>query len=315
MILGGREHHRHTHRVLAQVIRSLLGGFFMGSADLVPGVSGGTIALVLGIYERLVASIKEGSSALGSAIKGDFAGLKTHIRQVEWGFLVPLLAGILTAVILLASFLEHQLEERPTILAAAFLGLVLASIAIAWSLIHSPSRGHFVIALLVGALVFALLGLGGGRVAGAPGLFAFFGAGALAVCAMILPGISGSLILVMMGMYAPVLSAVTGRSIVSIGVFAVGAILGLAIFSQLLNWALARHHDVVLAGLIGLMVGSTRVLWPWPHGVESRALGAPAGDWPVALIAAIAGAVAVYLISRLRPTETDVISRLPTYET
>lgn len=287
----------------------------MGSADLVPGVSGGTIALVLGIYERLVASIKEGSSALGSAIKGDFVGLRAHLRQVEWGFLVPLLVGILTAVVSLAGFLEHQLEERPIILAAAFLGLVVASIAIAWRLLQSPARNHVAIAVLVGILVFTALGLGEGRVAGTPALLAFFGAGALAICAMILPGISGSLILLMIGMYAPVLSAVTGRSFVTIGVFAVGAVLGLAVFSQMLNWALASHHDVVLAGLIGLMAGSTRVLWPWPGGVESPALGAPDGDWPVALIAALVGAGSVYMISRLRSKETEVIRRLPTYET
>lgn len=315
MIFGGDDRPSHTRRVLTQVIRSLLGGFFMGCADLVPGVSGGTIALVLGIYERLVASIKEGSSALGSVIKGDFSAVRTHLSQVEWFFLVPLLAGILTAVVLLASFLEHQLEERPTILAAAFLGLVLASIAIASRLVQSPGRVHWMIAVLVGGVVFILLGLGEGRVAGAPALLAFFGAGALAICAMILPGISGSLILLMIGMYASVLSAVTGRSFVTIGVFVLGAVLGLAFFSQLLNWALANHHDAVLAGLIGLMAGSTRVLWPWPGGVESPTLGAPDGDWPLALAAALVGAGAVYLISRLRPEETEVIRRLPTYET
>lgn len=284
----------------------------MGMADLVPGVSGGTIALVLGIYERLVHSIREGSSALGTMIRGDFVAMRDHLRRVEWVFLVPLLSGILTAVVLLSSFLEHQLEERPTILAAAFLGLVLASIAIAWSLLQAPVRTHAVIAALVGVVVFVLLGLGESRVAGTPTLVAFFGAGALAICAMILPGISGSLILLMIGMYAPVLSALTGRSFITIGVFGLGALIGLALFSQLLNWALTHHHDVVLAGLIGLMAGSTRVLWPWPRGVESAGLDPPGGDWPAALVAAIIGAVAVYLISRLRPPENEVIQRLPT---
>lgn len=312
MILGDRELAGHTRRMLTQVTRSLLGGFFMGTADLVPGVSGGTIALVLGIYERLVSSIREGSSALGSAVKGDIEGLKTHLGNVEWGFLVPLLGGILTAVALLSTFLEHQLEERPVILAAAFLGLVLASIAIAWRLLQAPARRHAITAMLTGALVFALLGLGEGRVTDAPALLAFFGAGALAICAMILPGISGSLILLMLGMYAPVLSAVTGRAYLTIGVFTIGALLGLALFSQLLNWALANHHDIVLSGLIGLMIGSTRVLWPWPGGVESPRLGPPDGDWPVAVIAGLVGAAAVYLISRLRPSEADVIERLPT---
>jgi putative membrane protein len=292
--------------VLNQVLRSLFGGLFMGTADLVPGVSGGTIALVLGIYERLVASIKEGSSALGSILKGDVEAFRDHLRRVEWLFLIPLLAGILLAVVLLASFLEHQLEERPTILAGVFLGLVLASIAIAWRILRSPRAHHPLIAALVALGIFLLLGAGEGRVADQPALVVFFGAGALAICAMILPGISGSLILLMIGMYAPVLSAVTDRSYATLAVFAVGAIVGLAFFSQILNWALENHHDTVIAALVGLMAGSTRVLWPWPDGVESPRLGAPATDWPGVVIAVVVGAIAVYLITRLAPDDTDV---------
>ena len=107
----------------------------------------------------------------------------------------------------------------------------------------------------------------------------------------------------MMGMYAPVLSAVTNRSYFTIVVFAAGAVVGLAVFSQILNWALENHHDTVLAARVGLMAGSTRVLWPWPGGVESPALGAPGDDWLTALAAAGIGAVAVYLITRLAPRE------------
>ena len=278
----------------------------MGTADLVPGVSGGTIALVLGIYERLVASIKAGSSALGSVLKGDLRGFREHLRRVEWLFLLPLLAGILLAVVLLARFLEHQLADRPTILAGVFLGLVLASIVIAWRILRRPRTSHLLIAGGVAVAIFVLLGAGEGRVASEPALLVFFGAGALAICAMILPGISGSLILLMIGMYAPVLSAVTERSYGTLAVFAVGAVIGLALFSQILNWALERHHDAVLSGLVGLMAGSTRVLWPWPDGVESPRLAAPAADWPAAVMAALAGAVAVYLITRLSPEEPDV---------
>lgn len=278
----------------------------MGTADLVPGVSGGTIALVLGIYERLVASIKEGSSALGSILKGDVGAFRDHLRRVEWLFLIPLLVGILLAVILLATFLEHQLEERPTILAGVFLGLVLASIFIAWRILRHPRAHHPLIAALVAGVVFLLLGVGAGRVADQPALLVFFGAGALAICAMILPGISGSLILLMIGMYAPVLAAVTDRSYVTLAVFASGAIVGLALFSQILNWALENHHDTVLAALVGLMAGSTRVLWPWPDGVESPRLGAPETDWPAVVAALVIGAIAVYLITRLAPDDPDV---------
>lgn len=282
-----------------QTFRTVVGGFLMGTADLVPGVSGGTIALVLDIYERLVNSIREGSSALGHVIKFDLEEARTHLKLVEWGFLLSLLGGIVVAVALLASFLERQLEERPTVLAGLFLGLVAGSVVIAWKLIKSPTMKHVAIGAVVGLTLFALLGFGEGTVAADPSYLAFFGAGALAISAMILPGISGSLILLMLGMYAPVLSAVSDRDFAIIAVVGLGAIVGLALFSQLLNWALKTHHDSVLAALVGLMAGSTRVLWPWPDGVFSAELGAPTDDLLAVTAAAVIGVIVVYLISRL----------------
>lgn len=284
---------------MIQIIRSIIGGFFMGTADLVPGVSGGTIALVLGIYERLVGSIKEGSSALGSILKGDVEGFKGHLSKVEWAFLLPLFGGILLAVVLLASFLEHQLDERPTVVAGVFFGLVLGSVVIAWKLLRDPDERHTVVAAAVAIVLFLLLGFGESEAGGDPSLLVFFGAGALAVCAMILPGISGSLILLMLGMYTPVLGAVTDRDFLTVGVVGLGAVVGLALFSQVLHWALEHHHDNVLAALIGLMAGSTRILWPWPEGVGSPELGAPGDDWAIVGAAALLGALAVFLISRL----------------
>lgn len=280
----------------------------MGTADLIPGVSGGTIALVLGIYERLVDSIREGSSALGSLIKGDIGRFRAHLRRVEWRFLIPLLVGILLAVLTLASLLEHQLEERPTILAGLFFGLVVGSIVVAWSLVKQPSAAPVSVGVVVAIVLFVLLGRGEESVVSDPSLLVFFGAGAIAICAMILPGISGSLILLLIGMYAAVLEAVNDRDLVVVGLFLFGAIVGLALFSQLLAWALRHHHDMVLGGLIGLMAGSLRVLWPWPGGVESSALHSPGGDWPVVLIAALAGFVAVFLIARMQETETVELS-------
>ena len=282
------------------ISKSFAGGLLMGTADLIPGVSGGTIALILGIYERLVASIREGSLALGSLLRGDIEGFKNYLSRVEWAFLISLLGGILVAVVLLSSFLEQQLQERSTILAAAFFGLVVGSVGIARGLLKSRARMHYVVALAVGAALFALLGLGETTTATDPSLLVFFGAGALAICAMILPGISGSLILVLIGMYASVLAAVNDRGLAEIGLFVVGAVLGLALFSQILHWALERHHDVVLAGLIGLMIGSLRILWPWPDGVEGGALRPPGDDWVSALVAALVGLGAVFLVGRLR---------------
>lgn len=285
--------------MLRQVLRSIVGGFLMGTADLVPGVSGGTIALVLGIYERLVASIRQGSSALGSIVKTDVAGFRDHLRSVEWRFLVPLLAGILLAIVLLASFLEDQLEQRPQLIAGLFFGLVLGSIGIARTLLRRPTWRHVVIVAIVALALFIALGIGQGQVREDPSALVFFGAGALAICAMILPGISGSLILLMLGMYAPVLAAVTDREFGTITVFALGAVVGLAFFSQLLYWLLEHHHDNVLAALIGLMAGSMRILWPWPDGVGSAEIGGPGDDWIPVFGAMILGAIIVTLISRL----------------
>ncbi len=274
----------------------------MGAADIVPGVSGGTIALVFGIYERLVASIKAGSSALGALLRGDLEGFRRWMGRVDWWFIVPLGAGILTAILVLAHLIEELLAEQPVLMAATFVGLVAGSVVIAFRLLRRPQLSHLGIAAVVGIAVFVLLGLSGGTTEESvgqvadPALWAFLVAGSIAICAMILPGVSGSFLLVVMGMYGPVLAAVTDRDLVALGVFALGAIIGLALFSQVLHRALASYHDVVLAALIGLMAGSLRVLWPWPLGVESTEIGAPEGDVAGAVIAAAVGFVVVVAI-------------------
>ncbi len=156
--------------------------------------------------------------------------------------------------------------------------------------------------MVVGIVVFFLLGLQGGTSEetvtqiSEPTLLAFFLAGSIAICAMILPGISGSFLLVVLGMYGAVLGAVTSRDLVSLGVFTMGAIVGLALFSQVLDRSLHSHHDTVLAVLIGLMAGSVRVLWPWPLGVDSTDLGAPSGDVLVAVIVAAIGFIVVVVV-------------------
>lgn len=278
-------------------------GFLMGTADIVPGVSGGTIALVLNIYPRLVASIRAGSSAAGRLLRGDVAGFRTWLRRVEWSFLLPLLGGILLAAFTLAHLLETALAEHPVPMAALFLGLVGGSVVVAWRLLTRRDAAHLAIVAVVGLAVFVLLGLGaeGGETTGQrvdPPLWAFLLAGAVAICAMILPGISGSFVLVMLGMYGPVLRAVAAFDLLAVAVFAVGAVLGLAVFSQVLHRALERYYDVVLAALVGLLVGSTRVLWPWPDGVDSVALAAPDSQVLVAAALCVAGFALVLLVTR-----------------
>lgn len=282
----------------------------MGSADLVPGVSGGTIALVIGVYERLVSSIREGSSAMGAVLSGQFKRSAQHLGRVEWKLLLSLLTGIALAVITLARVIEHQLEINATAMAGGFFGLVVGSVIIAWRLLKVPAWHHYLISVVVGLGVFAALGLGEDAVVQNPSLPVYFGAGALAICAMILPGISGSLILLLVGMYQAILGAVNDRDLAAVGVFAVGAVVGLALFSQILHWALARHHDVVLAGLVGLMGGSLRILWPWPNGVDSSALGGPGDDVLLVVGAGLIGLVLVFIVARLATPAKDEISEL-----
>jgi putative membrane protein len=289
--------------VISRILLTLVRGFAMGAADIVPGVSGGTVALVLGIYERLVASIRAGSSALGSLLRGDLGGFRAWLMRVEWLLVVPLGIGILAAVATLSRVLRSLLDDAPELMAAVFLGLVAGSVVVAWRLVRAPRRAHAAIVAAVGVATFALLGLQSGTGEGSvaqtadPPLWAFFAAGAIAICAMILPGVSGSFLLVLLGMYGPVLAAVTGADLVVLAVFLAGAVLGLALFSQLLHLALQRAHDLVLAALIGLMAGSVRVLWPWPDGVESTELGMPEGAVLEAAVAAVVALVVVIVVA------------------
>ena len=241
-------------------------GLLMGAADVVPGVSGGTIALVLGIYQRLIQAVRNAAKTLLTFTKGDLRGAWAGFRSLDFGFLVPLGIGIVVAVGSLAGAIETQLHDNPEEMAGLFFGLVAASIVVSRRLINRPTAGHYGLMAGVGAVVFVVLGYQSGPVYDPP-VMVLFGAGALAICAMILPGISGSFILLMIGMYSPVIGAVSDRDFVDLFFVAAGAAIGLALFSSALGWVMDRHGDLVTAAMIGLMVGSLRVLWPWPNGV------------------------------------------------
>ena len=276
---------------------NVLRGYLMGAADVVPGVSGGTVALVLGIYERLVHAIRNGSAALGSAVRGRFDDALRHLRSVDWRFLLVLLSGILLAVLSLARLIEHFLQEEPQNTAAVFFGLVAGSIVIAWRIVEEWTPPRLSTGAAAAAAAFVVLGLRTQEISD-PGMALFFGAGAIAIVAMILPGISGSFILLMLGMYEAVLAAVNDRDLGVVLVFLVGAVIGLALFSTVLDKLLRDHNDAVMVILIGLMTGSLRVLWPWPDGTDSARLGAPQGV-VVPLLLAAAGAIVVLGLGKL----------------
>ena len=285
-------------------------GVAMGAADVVPGVSGGTIAVVLGIYERLLAAIRGIAGAAGVLLKGDWRGVRPRLEAVDWWLMVPLLTGILGTVGLLASVIETQLEERAETMAGLFCGLVAASAVAACRLFHWRGLAPAAVMAVSAAATFALLGLQSGPVAD-PSLPVLAGAGAVAVCAMILPGISGSFLLLMLGMYGAVIGAVTDLLLVDLVVLAAGAAVGLALFSTLLGRLLERARDTVMAVLLGLMAGSLRVLWPWPNGVgvisrnddeivSGTGLSWPAADeWLAPTIAAAVGFAVVLVVTRL----------------
>jgi putative membrane protein len=282
---------------MQSLISHFLRGFVMGAADIVPGVSGGTVALVLGIYRRLVRSIRNGAGALAALLRFDTDGFGERWRSVEWAFVAPLLLGVAAAVLTLSHLIERLLEEEPIRMAALFFGLVAGSIVVAWRLVGDRSLPRLGVLAAIALLTFWLLGFSAGTVAD-PAWWAFFLAGAIAICAMILPGISGSFILLMMGMYLPVLGAVNDRRLLIVGVFLVGVVIGLASFSTLLNLLLERYHDTVMAALVGLMAGSLRVLWPWPDGTGGTRLAAPSGDVIVPVVLAVAGAAVVLVVTR-----------------
>jgi putative membrane protein len=273
-----------------QVVR----GFAMGAADIVPGVSGGTVALVLGIYERLIDNIHQGARSLKELVTGRPENAVAELRQVEWTWLLSLLAGVLAAVATLSSVIESLLHDHPVHMAGLFFGLVTGSAIVAWRLIPKVTAAELAVMTGVGVAMFLLLGLRADTEVADNALevvtqpvWVFFLAGALAICAMILPGISGSFILVMIGMYTEVLGAVNDRDVGPLLATAAGCVVGLAVFSSVLSWLLDHYHDLVIAAMIGLMIGSLRVLWPWPNGTNTTRLGAPEGDvaWPIALAA------------------------------
>lgn len=275
-------------------------GFVMGAAELVPGFSGGTVVLVAGLYQRLIGNVRQGARALSLLLRGRLrAGLEA-LGAIEWAFIAALGVGNLIALVVLARALGAAIEGSPVTMSAVFFGLIVGATVVASGELRRPSPRHLVVALAVGVVVALLLGTRGGTVVDPP-LLALFLAGSVAVCAFILPGVSGSFVLLLLGVYQPVIGAVGDRDLLIVATVGAGCVAGLAAFSTFLHWLLHRHHDMVLASLLGLMAGSTRVLWPWPSadGVGDPTLGAPQGEIAAPVLAALVAVVAVVAVGVL----------------
>ena len=294
---------------LAQIVR----GFSMGTADIVPGVSGGTVALVLGIYDELIDNVRLGARGLRQLVTGDVSGFGITFRRIQWTWLVTLLVGILAAVVTLSSVLETLLHEQPVRMSAIFLGLILGSIWVATRMLDRVDGISVALMAGVGTVMFLLLGLRSDTEVADDALevvtepwWMFALVGAVAICAMILPGVSGSFLLVLLGMYTEVLGAVNDRDVVSLGALLLGCIVGLALFSTLLHWLLEHYHRWVLAAMIGLMLGSTRVLWPWPGGTNTTTLSMPSDDVLVPTLLILVAAAIVVAVDLLAVRFTTV---------
>lgn len=264
----------------------------MGAADVVPGVSGGTVALVVGIYERLIHSVRAGASAIFVAVRLDLAGARRRFGDVEWGLMLPLGVGIVTALYIGSRIVPHLLETYPVEVRALFFGLILGSLFIPLRRMRRIEGSHLAIMAAAAVAAFFLVGLPP-RAIEDPPLPLVFAFAAIAICAMILPGVSGAFLLLVLGIYEATLRALSGLDVPYIGVFIAGAAIGLGLFSKLLEWLLDHHHERTMAALVGLMAGSLRALWPWLD--EDRAILAPPdpGALAVAIGLALAGAAIV----------------------
>ncbi|WP_166382175.1 MULTISPECIES: DUF368 domain-containing protein [unclassified Polaribacter] len=244
-----------------------LKGMGMGAADVVPGVSGGTIAFISGIYEELLGSISNVNLGLFKTLKKD--GFKAAWTQLNGNFLASLFIGIFISIISLAKVIKYLLENEPILLWSFFFGLVLASIIYIAKQITKWNAISVIVLVLGAFLAYYITTLNPLVSENSSPLFIFL-AGAIAICAMILPGISGSFILVLLGAYKPVLDALNNRDFKTILVFMAGAIVGLLTFSHVLKWLFKHYKNITLAALTGFIIGSLNKIWPWKETLTWR---------------------------------------------
>jgi putative membrane protein len=274
-------------------------GALIGAAEVVPGVSGGTVALVTGVYERLIASashLLSGARLLAQDLprgRGTAAAV-AELRRVEWGTVIPVLVAMVLAVLTLARLIEPLLEDHPERARALFLGLVLASVVVPARMVGGWGRREVLFAAVAAVAAVLLTGLPPGA-NDEPSPLLVFCSAALAICALVLPGVSGSFLLLSIGVYEPTISALNDRDLGYVAVFCAGAFTGLALFVKVLQWLLSQRRRATLAVMTGLMVGSLRALWPWQD--DDRGLLGPSGDvGPVAGFALLGIALVAALL-------------------
>ena len=303
-------------RTLKDYLMLFLKGLGMGSADVVPGVSGGTIAFITGIYEELLNSIRSvNGQTIGLLFKFKIA---EFWKQINGNFLAAVFGGILVAVASLSKLLKYLLEHQPIQLWSFFFGLIIASALVVSRQVTKWSIGSIITGILGIAFGYWITTVSATSTPDAT--WFIFVAGMIAICAMILPGISGSFILVLLGKYKDILEALTTLNIKTILIFMAGCVVGLLSFARLLSWTLKNFFNMTITFLIGLMIGSLNKVWPWKvnvlsskyidrHGETKYSLqnSVLPNDYPgesylmYAVIFAITGFLLVYLVERFAP--------------
>ena len=283
----------------------LMRGFLIGMAELVPGVSGGTVALVTGVYEQIIDSANHVVTGLRRLISGPdrWRSFVTELRRTDWLLIAPVLLGMVAAVFGMAGIMSGFVTDTPELSRGLFLGMVAASVAVPLRMLPARNAGRpvWVEALVMVAAIaaaFIMTSFAGGAGVENPALPLVAVAAAVAICALVLPGVSGSFFLLAVGLYAPTLTAVHERNIAYIATFMAGAAVGLAAFVKVIHHLLEHHRRTTLIVMAGLMIGSLRALWPWQSLAASDGKGAGALLAPYApvlgpVLLAVLGAVVV----------------------
>ncbi|MEF8816113.1 MAG: DUF368 domain-containing protein [Salinibacter sp.] len=279
------------------LVRYVLYGVLMGGADVIPGVSGGTMALIVGVYERLVGGLSSAVSFGLAVLRLDPEAARRHWTAVPWGLIVPLLGGIGGAILGGAKIIPPLMNAYPAPMRGLFLGLVGASLLVPARRIERMTGARAALGLACATGAFFLTGLPALAVS-EPSWVRVFGSAMVAICAMILPGVSGAFLLEALGIYTPTLEALNALDWGYVFTFCAGAAVGLGAFSKLLDLLLTHRHDATMAALVGLIAGALRALWP--YGGAERVLRGPEAGEPIVPVIVLAlvgfGAVVALLV-------------------
>lgn len=285
----------------SQIALNLVRGALIGTVETVPGVSGGTVALVVGVYERLISAasslmsgVKEiavGTVRKDATLRG--AGIQ-RVKGLPWALLLAIFLGMGIAVISMAHMMSYLVEAQPVLTSAAFFGMVLASLYVPFSFAGKWRNKDWLYALIAAGIMYFIVSMPPAGDMSNPPWYIIMGAAAIAIAALVLPGLSGSFLLLSFGLYQTTMSAVSNFDLTYITLFGLGAVLGLATVVKGLEWVLQHHHHLTLVVLTGVMLGALRALWPWK--TDSNDLLAVGDQAGAALIWCLVGFVLVALV-------------------